>query len=163
MITQSFDQGSNERRPALNYVYDALNRRMSKKTDKEKIRYLYVGQNEIGSVDSLGNIVELRVLGQDKGAEIGAAIALELHGKVFVPIHDHQGNCVAILDKDTGQNVESYRYSAFGLKQLFDGDGNISDESINPLRFSSKRYEPKQALSTLAKILSPQSQPLNYP
>lgn len=109
----------------IDYTYDTLNRRMTKKTVDEEIRYFYAGQNEIGSVDSQGNLLELRVLGRGKGAEIGAAVALEISGQVFVPIHDHQGNCVVILDKDTGEAVEGYRFSAFGLEQLFDGKGDV--------------------------------------
>ena len=127
----------------IEYTYDALNRRMAKKTAAGEIRYLYIGQNEVGSVDAQGKLLELRLLGQGKGAEIGAAIALELHGQVFVPLHDHQGNCCAILELATGQTIESYRTSIFGIEQLFDGEGYTLAESINPWRFSSKRHDPE--------------------
>ena len=48
-----------------------------KTTPHGEERYLYIDQNEVGMVDTQDKIVQLRVFGQGKGAEIGAAIALE--------------------------------------------------------------------------------------
>lgn len=137
----SFDSGSQK----VEYLYDDSNRRLSKtyysksnSSDSEwqqnnSARYLYNGLNEIGSVDAKGNIVELRLLGIGKGAEIGAAVAMEFKGKMYVPIHDHIGNVSTLLDGTTGEVVECYRYSAFGETE--------EQETINPWRFSSKRHD----------------------
>ena len=87
----------------VTYNYDAQNRRLNKSIQKRKdssvewgepevIRFLYLGQNEVGTYDSRGKALELRVLGLGKGAEIGAAMALELQGAVYAPVHDHNGN-----------------------------------------------------------------------
>jgi hypothetical protein len=77
------------------------------------------------------------VLGISHGAEIGAAVALELDGDTFAPIHDPYGNVVCLLDK-SGNPVETYRYSAFGEIQIF------SDRLLNnPWRYCSKRYDPE--------------------
>lgn len=132
------------------YRYDENNRRLSKTfyrlegtdlwKEQETIRYLYQGENEIGSVEKEGRINELRILGMGKGAEIGAAVALEINQKVYVPIHDHIGNVACLLDSTTGAVTEAYRYSSFG-EELFDGQ-----KSISPWRFSSKRVDPESGL-----------------
>lgn len=136
----------------INYTYDAQNRRLTKRTQRKKddqwisgatIHYLYAGQNEIGSYDDNHAPLELRILGISKGAEIGAAIALELQGRVYAPIHDHNGNVAALIDAKTGSPVEFYLYTAFGEEQILDADGNALEESINPWRFSSKRTDPE--------------------
>lgn len=131
------------------YIYDAFNRRL-KKQAYEKVEndwrptistnYIYQGQNEIGSV---GQTMELRILGVGKGAEIGAAVAIEIDGQAAVPIHDHNGNVVMLLDMDTGSVIESYRYSAFGEEKIIDQNGNDLLNSVfkNPWRFSSKRID----------------------
>lgn len=127
------------------YTYDEQNRCITRQvtsgdTLSEKI--LFVGQCDIGTTDLNGKIKNLRVIGKGKGAEIGAAIAIELNGEVFAPLHDHQGNVIALIDS-SGKPQESYRYSAFGEEAIFDASGTqITDSEIgNPWRFSSKRKE----------------------
>lgn len=134
------------------YTYDAYNRRIDKKAfsqlgsewiQQSEVKFIYQEQKEIGLVDK-GNIAELRILATGKGAEIGAAIALEIQGLVLAPMHDLNGNVVCLLNM-TGQTVESYRYSAFGEEQLYESSGNfIASSSIgNAWRFSSKRVDPE--------------------
>ncbi len=123
------------------YTYDSFNRRLSKTKAStsgdviEKINYLYIGQNEVGAIKN-DTLTEIRILGVGKGAEIGAAVALELNGKTFVPIHDHNGNVIQINDTDNNI-LESYRYSAFGTLQIYREGNNI----YNPWTFSSKRLD----------------------
>ena len=130
----------------VSYTYDELNRRLSKKvassSQQTEERYLYAGQDEIGACDPQGNIAQLRVLGIGRGAEIGAAIAIELNGQAFAPIHDHNGNVASLLD-NVGNVFETYRYSAFGEEQIYDTNNAPIDASINPWRFSSKRFDPE--------------------
>ena len=130
----------------VSYTYDELNRRLSKKvassSQQTEERYLYAGQDEIGACDPQGNITQLRVLGIGRGAEIGAAIAIELNGQAFAPIHDHNGNVASLLD-NVGNVFETYRYSAFGEEQIYDTNNAPIDASINPWRFSSKRFDPE--------------------
>ncbi|MES2200191.1 MAG: RHS repeat-associated core domain-containing protein [Chlamydiota bacterium] len=130
----------------ITYAYDTFHRRISKKTYVmerfslvSEIRYLYDGQNEIGSFDSTGLCLELRILGETPYAELGSAIALELSGKVYVPLHDLQGN-VAALCSLYDQSFEEYRYSSFGEELFF------SPPSQNPWRFASKRIDPETGL-----------------
>jgi RHS repeat-associated protein len=126
----------------IKYSYDSFNRRLDKRVlnlNGDLLHYqdfIYDGINEIGSSDSSGNIIELRVLGAGKGAEIGAAIAIELRDQLYVPIHNERGDVAALLNPDH-EAVEWYRYTAFGEETIY-GNGN----GLNPWRFSSKRVDP---------------------
>lgn len=109
------------------YAYDALNRRLIKRTPKETIHYLWDDKNEIGSSDK-----ELRVLGEGFGAEIGAAVFIKLKNEIFVPIHDQRGALIALADKQ-GKARETIRYTAYGEE--------TAGKGISPWRFASKRYD----------------------
>ena len=117
----------------IQYRYDSFHRRTSKIDNGTMTDYLYLKDNEIGSIVDRG-ITELRVLALGKGAEIGAAIAIELNGKIYVPIHDPFGNVVTLLDLQ-GKPIANYRYSAFGEEE--------AAKTANPWRYSSKRVDPE--------------------
>src|SRR5262249_15579412 len=102
--------------------------------EQPKIHYLYQGDMEIGSCDSNGNILELRVLGY--GLQ---AVALELQNEVFMPVYDHVGHVIALY-KD-GKQYETYRYSAYGEEQIFNSKGLELAHSINPWRYAGKRTD----------------------
>jgi len=125
------------------YRYDAFNRRLSKETIFEGVsekttRYLWDGDDEIGAVDERDQIFELRILAEGLGAEIGAAVLLELQGRSYVPIHDHRGCLIVLVDLDSGQVVQEYTYDAFGQQQ--------GDAPLSPWRFSSKRVDEESGL-----------------
>ncbi|MGK5594518.1 MAG: RHS repeat-associated core domain-containing protein [Parachlamydiaceae bacterium] len=120
------------------YTYDSFNRRLSKTIGSQTWHYLYAEQNEIGCFNPSGTIKELRVLGIGRGAEIGAAVAIELGGEVYAPIHDMSGN-VTTLISEKGKVVESYRFTAFGEETL-------KQKPKNPWRFSSKRHDKESKL-----------------
>ena len=127
----------------VSYTYDDSNRRLTKTIFNQDpsggwqpirtMRYLYQGQNEIGACNDAGEIVELRLLGNGKGAEISAAVAMEVDGNLYAPIHNHAGSVCCLIDPATGEAIESYSYSAFG-EALF-------ESSLIPWRFSSKRFD----------------------
>lgn len=94
------------------YYYDSSHRRICKVLNGSREDYLYQGKNEIGAVRN-GKIVQLRMLGLSRGAEVGATVVVELEGEVYASLHDPYGNFVVLLDKK-GNVVETYRYSAFG-------------------------------------------------
>ena len=133
------------------YQYDAFNRRVSKLYERKnddwqgvwERHYLYIGQKEIGVVKENGKILELRILGSGKGAEIGAAVALELYGKTYVPIHDQSGNIALLIDRGTGKLAEAYAYTAFGEKQIYNEEILNRSSVGNPWHFSSKRLDPE--------------------
>lgn len=109
------------------FRYDSFNRRLS----ADKKRFLYQGQNEIGAYEE-NKLTELRILGIGKGAEIGAAVLVCLQDTAFVPIHDHNGNVVCLVDE--GGTLYAYRYTAFG-EQI------EASDLPNPWRFASKRHD----------------------
>ncbi len=125
------------------YTYDPFHRRLSKTTylrgyKQKTIRYLWDGNNEIGTVDEYDRIRELRVLGEGLGAEIGAAVLYEIDSKPYIPIHDHRGCVVTLISPSTQKPIESYRYTAFGQEQ--------TDSTLSPWRFSSKRIDEETGL-----------------
>lgn len=144
----------------IHFTYDAYHRRLTKRVEEytysnwydyiygikswtvqQEKRFIYQGQCEIGSYEQ-ETLKELRILGNGKGAEIGAAIAFFLNDEWYAPVHDHNGNVTALIHSDTGQLAETYRYSAFGEEFLFNSWRAPVDSSINPWRFSSKRKDP---------------------
>ncbi len=133
----------------ITFTYDSFHRRLSKTVaylkdnewqESEHILFFYDDQNEIGSMDRKGNIIELRILGQSSQAERGAAIALQLEDTVYVPLHDLQGNVTNLMAMD-GSVVQSCTYSAFGEERMT-GNCNL----INPWRYASKRKDNETSL-----------------
>lgn len=152
-------QSSNHR---TTYTYDPFHRRLTKTTwtlegeeDRDRKwcevsteRFLYLDQNEVGSVDGDGTILTLRLLGRGSGAEIGASVAIEIGDRVYVPLHNQSGSIAALLDED-GTIVEYARYSAFGKRFLFDAESQSIQESNvgNPWGYSAKRRDEESGWS----------------
>lgn len=120
------------------YAYDSFHRRISKEcfvwnenkwTPTQKRHFLYVNEDEIGSsID--GKMQELRVLGEGLGAEIGSSVAIETLEGIFIPIHNARGDICCLVNMETGQPTQTYRYTAFG-----------ETSSSNTWGFASKRYD----------------------
>ncbi len=127
------------------YQYDAFNRRVSKIHQGVTHRYLYQGQMEVGCADKKGQMQELRILGSGLESEMGSAIALELHGEIFAPIHDQQGHIACLIDSATGQAIETCRYTAFGEETIINSQGEIipQPQTGNPWRYACKRHDPE--------------------
>lgn len=126
------------------YIYDPFHRRISKITPQEggshhkmHVKYLFEGSNELGSLSEDGKINELRLLGSGKGAEIGAAIAIEINGKPYLPLHDLTGSQRGLVSFKEKKVVEYYRYNAFGEERIF----SDADKALSPWRFSGKRVD----------------------
>lgn len=127
----------------IEFIYDPLARLYSKiiytrhkgqwKKGSE-LFYLYDHEKEIGTLDAEGEILELKVLGLGLKEDIGAAVALELYGQTYAPLHDFNGNLVALLSVDN-QLVEIYDMDAFGQELL------VNEMPLSPWRFCSKRHE----------------------
>lgn len=112
-----------------NYTYDAFSRRMTKERDGEVEEYLYQMNQEIGVYKG-----ELRILGKGRGAEIGAAVAIEQGGELLVPVHNPSGSIAALIDGRSGECIEAHRYQAFG---------EVGGLSRIPWGFLSKRCDPE--------------------
>jgi RHS repeat-associated protein len=137
----------------IKFEYDAFHRRMSKqvllKTEQcwnevHYEKYIYVTDFEIGSTDQYGNIKQLKVIGP---GQLKNSAALELIDKVYIPIHDHRGSVMTLVNADDGTVTETYRYSAFGEEQIFNSNGVEVNCSINPWRFSGKRVDEETGWS----------------
>lgn len=133
------------------YTYDELNRRLTKAflkrgpggawLEQNRVKYIYHGQNEVGILDVKNVLQQYRLLGTGKGAEIGATVLVEVNGKAYVPLHEHGANISCLVDVGSGKAVQTYRYSAFGEEQLYDGSGRKVEYALSPWRFSSKRVD----------------------
>lgn len=121
------------------YTYDPWHRRLTQTVGQHTPHYLYDGLNEIGAYS--GDSQQLRILGQGLGAEIGAAVAIEINKKVYLPQHDLFGNVKSLVDVKSKKIVESYTYTAYGEETLYNEKGKTQNSAINPWRFSSKRRD----------------------
>ena len=136
------------------YEYDAFNRRTAKVSysfngsewiKTERTRFVYLLNTEVGSCESEGNLTELRIMGRSSGGGFGATVAIELHGEIYAPIHDHSGHACCLLD--IGGNVaEIYRRGAFGEETVFDSQGGIVETPLNPWRYCGKRWDLETGL-----------------
>lgn len=110
------------------YVYDALGRRVARINQDKTTYFLCQEEQEIGTISPSGVIEELQILNP-----ANHAIALELQGTLYVPLHDIFGHVRALLDSE-GNCVATYRYSAFGEEQI---QGTV----LSPWRYAGKRID----------------------
>ena len=140
------------------YTYDPFHRRTAKvisawnhETKQWKLEdetfYIYDKEKEIGSIDRHGKILELRIL-KDAFSDIGATIAIELHGQAYRPLHDASGSICALISLETNEICEYYLYSAFGEISVYDAAGTPLARSTerNPWLYFSKRLDHESAL-----------------
>ncbi len=137
----------------IRFTYDGIHRRISKTVEsaswaspKQRPPYtffFYDNYFEIGSVNASGVTKNLRILGRTPKAETGAAIALEIHGKAGIPLHDIRGSVIALANPTNGTIEESYRYTSFGEEEVYDAsNARLKTSRIgNPWRFASKRID----------------------
>ncbi len=130
----------------LVFAYDPFNRRLTKThylwqnnnwQPSDPLNFLYDDQNEIGAVTQDGTLKELRILGLGHGAEIGAAIAIELDQNIYAPIHDLYGNLATLICPLNG-TIETYTYTSFGEE--------TSSSHLSPWRYASKRTDDETQL-----------------
>lgn len=130
-------------------LYDALGRRVMKNYMEpnnlviSSERFLYLGNEEVGTIDAQGNIIQLRVPGIDGETLSSKSIGIEIKNKTYTPIHGIEGNIVALVEPVTSSVQESYSYTAFGMESIYDSNGVIVKESVlgNPWRYSEKRVD----------------------
>src|SRR5690606_239281 len=122
------------------YDYDPLSRLLSKETYLLKNQtwnrigkcyFLYDRDYEIGKIEE-EKITELKIIGLGIKGDIGATVAIELDNKVYAPLHDLNGNILAIVSSDR-TILETYELDAFGREK--------PTTFLNPWRFCSKRYD----------------------
>lgn len=104
------------------YVYDGLNRRMTKSSSSKSIHFMWDGAKEIGSSNS-----ELKILGE------GNICFIEINKKIYVPLQDYRKSVIALVDIASSNPAETYRYSAFGEE--------LGSPYLTPWRFLSNRID----------------------
>lgn len=128
---------------AYSFSYDAFGRLVNYKHQDSKSqsvsRFLYLGNQEIGSLNEKHEIETIRIPGLC-GEEVSLqSIAIEIKKKTFFPVHDFAGNVTALIDPTNRKVIESYTYSAFGEESIYNAKGERIKQSINPWRFAEKR------------------------
>ncbi|NGX55365.1 MAG: putative deoxyribonuclease RhsA, partial [Chlamydiae bacterium] len=120
----------------VRFTYDPFNRYLSKQVYENKVLtdydyYLWDNDQEIGSTVQARRIVELRILGDYVDSNL-TSIAHEFNGNTYIPIHDHTGSVVTLVNLDTTETAETFRYTAFGEELL--------TSTLTPWRFGNQRY-----------------------
>ncbi len=130
----------------VTYTYDSFHRRLTKRVNGSTTCYLWDGDNEIGSFTT--RLKELRVLGEGLGAEIGAAVLVELGDEMYVPIHDHRGSLKTLLsvDNKTAHSFLKRLLPFLGNPVTFEFSAYGEGEHKSTWTFSSKRYDSETGL-----------------
>ncbi|MFA6916871.1 MAG: RHS repeat-associated core domain-containing protein [Parachlamydiales bacterium] len=134
------------------YIYDDSNRRLKKRhinksnsvsalIDEEC--YLYCNNDEIGTCTSKGQILQLRILADGIGGEIGASIAIEKDQEIFAVVHDQRGSIRSLISVETGELKALFRYDAFG--KITHEEGSHSKCCL--WRLNGKRMDPETGFS----------------
>jgi RHS repeat-associated protein len=98
---------------------------------------LYDGCLDIGTYNADFEATALRIFGDQTSEEFPTAIAMELQGHLYLPIHDHLSSITALVDAASRELAAVYHYSAYGLQY----NDTIVDPA-NPWRFAGQRIEP---------------------
>ena len=113
------------------YFYDPFSRLIAEQRDETQHLYLYDKTQEIGAMNEQGDLLQLKVIGLGLKGEIGGSVAIEIGGTAYAPLHDFQGNIIALISPDQ-EIAESYQIDAFGREKN-------NSPPLNPWRFCSKR------------------------
>lgn len=92
--------------------------------------YSYDGNEEVGSYDSAGKSIDLKVL---SGGEGSLPIAIEIGQQLYAPLVSVQGHIVGLINANTGGLVDYSPLTMFGE--------DLSDTPLSPWRFCGKRHE----------------------
>ncbi len=140
------------------YTYDAWNRRMSKRVRELQdgewvetlhVHFIYDGEKEIGTMDvEEGWLRQLRVLAPHPINPGDNAIAYELEGMPYVPLHDLNGNVKKLLSVIRRKVMETYTFSYSGKEKIADywGDSIPISKANNPWRFGSHWIDEETGL-----------------
>lgn len=111
------------------YTYDAFNRKMSRTTSGDTLRYLYSGHEEIGSYRNK-KCIDLKILSSKEGT---LPIAIEQEDHQYAPIISSQGHIVGLVELETGELADLSAVTMFGK--------DLAEKPLSPWRFCGKRHE----------------------
>ncbi|MCV6638487.1 RHS repeat-associated core domain-containing protein [Candidatus Albibeggiatoa sp. nov. NOAA] len=128
------------------YTYDALNRRITKHVVADDITtsYIYFGSQVLEELEN-GTLKRRYIYGSYVDEPLSMYDAET--NKTYTYLRDRQYSVVALVD-DQGAVVESYRYSAFGLRTVYDANGvEIACSNYNNVYgYTGRRYDAESAL-----------------
>lgn len=141
------------------YTYDARNRRVSKFVEKpdstKTIYYAYAESQVVQEYELFGdsdlNPVRSFVYGLyvDEPVLMVDETAAQPTDSYYYYLRDRRASVVALVDS-TGQKVETYEYTAFGLMLIFDDAGTQltqgDDLFGNPYGFTGRRWDAESEL-----------------
>ncbi len=141
-LTSVFDSDDNV---IVEIAYDALNRRVTKYSPEagETVRYIY--HNDQVIEEYINDRFDRAYV---YGAYIDDVLLMEnAAGNRYFYIKDRQFNIRAISDA-SGNLVETYDYSAFGLVDIYDTQDNKYSQSTigNPYGYTGRRWDSEVAL-----------------
>ena len=114
----------------ITFTYDALSRLISTTQNTQTEYYLYDQDHDIGTLTQEHTLKNLKLLGLGLKGDIGATVAILTNNTLYAPLHDTQGNIIALIAPD--QTIaETYHFDPFGKE--------APTPTINPWRYSSKR------------------------
>ena len=79
------------------YFYDPFSKLIAEQNNGTQLFYLYNQEQEIGAIDARGTLLQLKVIGLGLKGEIGGSVAIEIDGTAYAPLHDFQGNIIALI------------------------------------------------------------------
>jgi RHS repeat-associated protein len=142
----------------LLFTYDSAGRRMTKEVfelkegkwvQTKKLAFLYDGMVEIGAMDEiLGTLTLLKVIAPDLINTGDDAIAYEIEGRIYLPIHDLFGNVSQLHSILRRGLIESYRFTTWGAEEIYDSWNDIRSQSKvgNPWRFQCAHTDEEVGL-----------------
>ncbi len=140
------------------FTYDVWNRRMTKNVYEfllEKwehtvsLAFIYDDQKDIGAMDLQNNrLRQLRVCSPQVANAGDNAVAYELEGLLYVPIHDLHGNVKKLLSVIRNKVMETYTFSPTGRESIVDywNDPISYSKARNPWRFQCERIDDETGL-----------------
>ncbi|MGR3952300.1 MAG: hypothetical protein QRY74_05345 [Chlamydia sp.] len=120
---------------SVEYRYDAFHRRTARKHfENGKLtlseRFIFQGDNEIGSYSPDGKLLSFRVLGDGLGAEIGSTLMIvDAKGSVHYVVSDLSGHIRALWNPLSKRVSDWIDYTAFGISDR-------SSSQITPWTFA---------------------------
>jgi RHS repeat-associated protein len=136
-------------RPIIEYVTDALNRRIAKKLDGKILeQYIYQNQLQIAAVlDGSGNVVSRFIY----GSKTNSPDYMIRDGRTYKMITDHLGSPRAIVDADSGDVAQRMKFDEFGRVladsnpgfQPFGFAGGLYDRDTGFVRLGARDFDPE--------------------
>lgn len=133
---------------SLEFSYDPLGRRVTKKTPEATYEYLYNGFNIIAITITQGGDSHVVKITHDD--EIDTPLSISSKNGTFYYHRDHQGSIIALTDSN-GNTVENLVYDNYG--NIIEHDKTV--ETYNPYGYTGREIDTKDLYYYRARYYSP--------